>query len=446
MHEAFMTQRAVFSVVAALLSCDGVSKKGASSMERIEVEGTLTQSPGVIWRYLTDHEGMVRWAGVRAARVLRSIGEGGAGTIRRLELPLPLGRTIAIDEEVCAVAPELRFEYRIIRGLPFRHHYGVISLEPYGTGTRLRWSVNFDMHLPGTALVFGKRLRVGLERAVEGLDRLASAEYSEAGTTLVGRIPEAADAPWRARLAERMTRQHVIVVRFERARSSHAWFARMLLRIMGSGQRISADGGFVHPAWVLRILVRLHELYESNLDLWETGQRDQVEGHWARAFGAAERGDRWPHARREGSRIALNEASWALSSEDLPRAMATILFDCFSGRDDFRPEVFREDFARLLPSLDAAERLIIGELPGEDWLQASVRMLGRVLDRVADRESSLSLVRARSQAWDRALLMLALLEDPDGQAGRRTPPAVEGRRQISPWGQSELAGPAQEES
>jgi hypothetical protein len=128
--------------------------------------------PDRLWAAVVDHEGMSDWLGARV-RVLAGRGDGGLGTVRRVEL-LPLLR---LDEEVVGFVPPHSMTYRVIRGLPFlRYHLGEIRVRPDPTspgGSELWWEVTLATPVPQVTNAMAAALQRTLNAGVGRLrDRL----------------------------------------------------------------------------------------------------------------------------------------------------------------------------------------------------------------------------------------------------------------------------------
>ncbi len=124
--------------------------------------------PETLFDVLADHAGMSEWSGANVS-VLGGPGDGGVGTLRRIRVP-----GLAIDEEVTWFDRPHRMVYRIVRGLPVRHHRGEILVEPWEDGSQLTWDIVADFGVPGLASLFRAVLRPAMNRALAKLsERLA---------------------------------------------------------------------------------------------------------------------------------------------------------------------------------------------------------------------------------------------------------------------------------
>ncbi len=137
-------------------------------MIEIKLTREILASPEAIFAVLSDHRGMVGWAGAREV-VLRHEGDpppNGVGAVRVIR-----ASGLAVEEEITGFDPPKRIEYRVVAGIPIRDHHGEIRLEPEGDFTRLCWEIRFRPLIPGT----GWLLRPLLTRALTGMiDGLAS--------------------------------------------------------------------------------------------------------------------------------------------------------------------------------------------------------------------------------------------------------------------------------
>jgi hypothetical protein len=394
-------------------------------MQRIRLGYDFAHPPEIVWRYLLDHEGMIRWSGLDQVELLRSVGGGGVGSVRRVSYS-PYGLPgLGIEEEICGALKEERLEYRIIKGLPLRHHYGIIGLEKVGTGTRLSWRVNFIAKIPGLGRVIKAMWESLLRDALKRLDRLMRAEYSVVGADLRGQLLSGEDVLWRQRARDHCERLRETALRFKKCGSPHYWFARSYLNVQDSALALVDQGHFIQPGWVLRLFVRFHQIFESNLLAWESGHRAEVEFHWEEAFSAAELGGKWWINQAEGIAHALRRAAWAHLVEDLPRALSTTYWEYYSKVEGLDYESFAEDFYRLHPVFEAGERGLKSELPKPTFQESVLnQMVPRMIRRRIFQQNIFDIRRERRRAWERGRNLVRLLADPDGRHGTRFPKGV----------------------
>lgn len=403
-------------------------------MQEIRVRQDFAHPPETLWRYLIDHEGLIRWAPIQSVTVLRPAADGGAGCRRRLEAELMPGLSRSFDEEVTlARAPE-RFEYRVIAGLPFRHHYGIIDLHPIGEGTRLIWRIRFELAIPFLGRLLRQRLEDDLKASLQRLNQLVRAEYTVSDRALRGRLLEDSSekGAWHLRARERCDRLRRTAIRFKKQGSEHYWFARVYQRVQESLLALVEEGHFIHPDWVLRLCVRLHEIYEGNMNLWESGRRAEVEFHWSGAFEAAELGGKWWRKGADASYHALGAAVRVHIREDLPRALATIYRDYYEPEPELDPRVFLEDFIRVQPIFEAARRLLARELPPTSLTRKVAKQLTpKALRALLFEDPPTEIALECRRAWLRGLQLLKLLQDPDGARGLRFPESLPDRHRVT---------------
>lgn len=104
----------------------------------------------VVWKAITDHEGMTAWSPFSSVVLTRpgSAERNGLGAVRRIR-----GFGLTLDEEVVAWNPPTRYDYRLIGGAPVREHFGQVLLNEVDGATDVRWSVRFRPMIPGTGAV-----------------------------------------------------------------------------------------------------------------------------------------------------------------------------------------------------------------------------------------------------------------------------------------------------
>jgi uncharacterized protein YndB with AHSA1/START domain len=73
-------------------------------------------------------------------------------------------------EEITAVDPPRRFEYRLVKGAPVRDYRGTVTLdEAPGDGTRLRWEVTFRPSIPGTGWLISRASKRTIHQVLDAM-------------------------------------------------------------------------------------------------------------------------------------------------------------------------------------------------------------------------------------------------------------------------------------
>lgn len=115
-------------------------------MKRILAQRTIMAPIDVVFERLTDHEGYVRFAGVRSA-VLKKAGDvekNGKGAVRTIETAL-----LSFDEEITLFERPNRMEYFIRKSsLPVEHHGGVMEFASRAGGTDVTWTSTIEVKTP----------------------------------------------------------------------------------------------------------------------------------------------------------------------------------------------------------------------------------------------------------------------------------------------------------
>ncbi|HSP37816.1 MAG TPA: SRPBCC family protein [Frankiaceae bacterium] len=113
-------------------------------------------SPSVVWGVVSDHVGMARWTPLRRAEMEAggAPDPNGVGAVRALHLVGP-----PIREQITAFEPDRRLAYRALSGLPARDYTGEVTLEPAGSGTRIRWTIAFTPIVPGAQFPVSAAIR-----------------------------------------------------------------------------------------------------------------------------------------------------------------------------------------------------------------------------------------------------------------------------------------------
>jgi uncharacterized protein YndB with AHSA1/START domain len=127
---------------------------------------TIRRPKDEVFAMLSDHEGMARWPGVRACRlVVEGKPRNGVGAVREVT-----AGGLVLLEEVIEFEPPRLLVYTIIKGLPVRHR-GTIELTDHDGATRVEWRVRMTSPWPGLAPAVRFALGLGLGRALEFVRR-----------------------------------------------------------------------------------------------------------------------------------------------------------------------------------------------------------------------------------------------------------------------------------
>lgn len=138
----------------------------ATAPTRVQVFHTFASAPEVVFDKLVRHESYELF-GLKVTQVLDgATGRYGVGSARGLKVRL---LPQFWEATMTAERPTL-IEYTIIKGSPLKRHWGrqELTRTPSG-GTRLSYTIRFDMAIPGAAVVMGKILTAAI---VKGLPQL----------------------------------------------------------------------------------------------------------------------------------------------------------------------------------------------------------------------------------------------------------------------------------
>jgi uncharacterized protein YndB with AHSA1/START domain len=138
-------------------------------MQTLHYEQDYAAPPERVFAYLSDHENLgVVFAPMRIERLRDGDSErNGVGSVRRLSLK----GMLPFEETVTGVVPNERIEFRISKGSPLKHHFGVMRFTPTENGgTHLDYTITFDA-LPGVAQAVAAILRKAVS---DGLERSAT--------------------------------------------------------------------------------------------------------------------------------------------------------------------------------------------------------------------------------------------------------------------------------
>ena len=128
-------------------------------MEEIYFEKIFKTPRKAVFAHLSDHE---KLSPIFNARI-KCIKDGninGKGSVREIRL-VP---GIKFEETITGFVPDTRIEYMISKGSPLKNHKGVMQFSDHGSGTRLRYRIEFESKYPIPFL--GSIIRWGLERTI----------------------------------------------------------------------------------------------------------------------------------------------------------------------------------------------------------------------------------------------------------------------------------------
>lgn len=115
--------------------------EGSKPRNHVELTAQVAGSPDAVFTYLTDHFFEV-WPG--KGEVL-SPGDdpsepNGLGMVRRMNPP----GSAALEERITTHDRPSLIEYTVVNEAPITNHLGRIELTPTGTGTSIRYTIDFD--------------------------------------------------------------------------------------------------------------------------------------------------------------------------------------------------------------------------------------------------------------------------------------------------------------
>lgn len=128
-------------------------------MQRIEIDQTYAKPVERVYAYLAEHENLGPIFGAKISRVRDGdSSRNGAGSVRSLRVAvLP-----PFEETIVEARENELIRYRITKGSPLRGHHGEMHFTPQGTGTHLRYVIEFGAVVPG----LDRAIKLGLERSM----------------------------------------------------------------------------------------------------------------------------------------------------------------------------------------------------------------------------------------------------------------------------------------
>ncbi len=139
-------------------------------MARIDITQDFRLPVERTYAYLSEHENLGPLFGAKVRRVRDGdTSRNGAGSVRELRVgPLP-----AFQETVTHAVDDQVVEYRITKGSPLRGHSGRMDFSPLGSGSRLRYVIEFGTAVPGLDRVIALGLERSIRKGLATVDRKA---------------------------------------------------------------------------------------------------------------------------------------------------------------------------------------------------------------------------------------------------------------------------------
>ncbi len=135
-------------------------------MQHVEVTHRYDAAPQAIWDIYSDHARWREWGPMPGSRLVKegSPDPNGTGAVR--------GFAGGLREEILDFEPPKRMTYRVVAGLfPIKNHFGEVTLEPDGEGTRVVWRCRFEPMIPGTGAMLERFVARSFRNALAGLER-----------------------------------------------------------------------------------------------------------------------------------------------------------------------------------------------------------------------------------------------------------------------------------
>lgn len=380
----------------------------------LDLERDLPVEPERAFALISDPDLMNRWSEARIERVAAGDGghAGGTGALRRVHARIA-GRTTVLDEVIERSEAPSELRYRVIAPSSVKRHAGVQTITATAGGSKVRWRVEVELSSRPLEWIAKAALRAALERSMDAMARVAAEGGPPRALPPRRTLDEAAEA--RALRAEAEACLAAEGRRAEELLERHddrGWFARIYQHVTEAQLRTCAEGRVEHPAWVLRMVIAAHALWDENL-AYRLGERGgDVERHWVRAHAKAERGtsdgaDVFARATR-----SIVAGLRAHIEDDLPRAIAKVHLRSYVGRADLAR--FRADYLRMGEAFATVGARLGEVVPREHWPRKV-----RALDVVTSEGIRTSMIdrayypieKRRTEAFERAVGLLRVLAD-----------------------------------
>ncbi|GAC1437132.1 MAG: SRPBCC family protein [Solirubrobacteraceae bacterium] len=139
-------------------------------MARVLVKHHFALPPSRVFAYLAEHENLEPVFGAKIRRVKDGdVERNGVGSVRELKIgPLP-----PFEETVTEFVTDSLIRYRITKGSPLKDHEGLLRFSPEGSGTHLRYEINFGAVVPGLDRLIAAGLKRNVAKGLHQVDRAA---------------------------------------------------------------------------------------------------------------------------------------------------------------------------------------------------------------------------------------------------------------------------------
>lgn len=345
-------------------------------MSEVVLTRELDAPPSAVWPLITDPDKMNAWSIARIT--LDDPGEGayggGVGALRSVTIQSGPVRSVLREVVEHAEAPS-RFVYRVIEGVPLRHHRGEITLDATPRRTRLTWRVAMEFPLPGLSLAMRAMVLPQLEASVDRLRDLVARGLTDTHGPYApppdvrdeGAVEELLREADAILLAQRELSQ-----RLEAANDPRHWFARVYAFVTACQLEAVRARSITHRAWVLRLIPVFHRYYADNLRRFVGELAGVAEPHWEMALRRMAPRGREPFLTTlsEGFRDAIR----AHIEGDLPRALAEVHQRHYAGRCELVR--FRADYLLMTPLFREASERFLDTLPPR-YVPLSMRLARR---------------------------------------------------------------------
>jgi hypothetical protein len=376
----------------------------------LHLERVLECTPEIAFALVSDPDRINLWS--TAAVRCKATGDGGhpgaVGALR--EVALPGRRPRVLEETVEVSVPPSRFVYRVVGGAPVRSHTGEIVIVPEGSRARLAWTVRVRFPLPGMSVIARRQVEPAL---AESLDRMVEvAKRAEPGALPVVRSlyeEDALEALYEEAVALAEA-QRVLADELRAARDPRAWITRAYQWLTEIGVAACRRGALQHPAWGLRLLLRLHRPYSDSLDRWLHREQGAPEDYWRAIFEEVASDAHRGRSQNESARGSIVRALGALIEEDLPRALASVWLHDYRHRCSFAR--FRADFYRLDVLFRELDRRLDATLRrGALGVRAATVLLPPAAREALHDKRVKRIVRKHREAFERGGRIARLLTD-----------------------------------
>lgn len=79
--------------------------------------------------------------------------------------------SVKVRERLVAVDPSRSFSYTVLSGAPMKEHLAKVELNPHGSSTEIRWSVEFKPKVPGIGWIVSMVTKKAINQYIDEIEK-----------------------------------------------------------------------------------------------------------------------------------------------------------------------------------------------------------------------------------------------------------------------------------